>query len=545
MNPSFIRSVVSATFLLVVLLGARVEAQATVRRVPADYPTIQQAIDASVSGDTVLVSPGLYTENINFVGKAIAVTSEGGPDVTIIDGNRVDSVVRFISGEGLTSVLSGFTLQNGIVNSFFSGDGGGITIKDASPTVTNNVITNNSGGNEGGGISIQSGSPTISRNTIQNNTACAQGSGIVVRFGAPLIQGNIVAFNSQSSGCGGGSGGGGIQVTSAISGSSFTQILDNIISNNVHTHGGGIGLNGSGAITIRGNIISGNRASSQGGGISMFNVSPAFIVQNLIISNRADGEGGGIFWSNPPALLANNTIADNDSSRGSGILAFTVFPDAKLVNNIVVAKEGQTAIFCESFSVTEPSAFRFNNVFSLQGTAWGGACSDQTGINGNISADPLFVNPSTGDYHLRRGSPVIDAGDNSAPNLPSTDLDGKPRIQDGNGDGIAVVDMGGYEASPPFNFCIQDDSNGNILRINSTTGGYEFTNCSGFTLSGTGVLTRRGSTITLQQYAGDRRLLARIDGGVNRATAYIQAQGMTFSITDRNIADDTCACAAH
>jgi len=58
-------------------------------------------------------------------------------------------------------------------------------------------------------------------------------------------------------------------------------------------------------------------------------------------------------------------------------------------------------------------------------------------------------------------------------------------------------------------------------------------------------LTKRGSTITLQQYSGDRRLLVRIDGAVNKATAYIQAQGMTFTITDRNIADDTCACAAH
>jgi len=96
-----------------------------------------------------------------------------------------------------------------------------------------------------------------------------------------------------------------------------------------------------------------------------------------------------------------------------------------------------------------------------------------------------------------------------------------------------------------FDICIQDDSNGGILRINSTTGNYEFTNCSGFAASGTGGLIKRGSTIILEQYTGDRRLFARIDGGVNRATAFIQAQGMTFTITDRNSADDTCACAAH
>jgi hypothetical protein len=103
----------------------------------------------------------------------------------------------------------------------------------------------------------------------------------------------------------------------------------------------------------------------------------------------------------------------------------------------------------------------------------------------------------------------------------------------------------GADASA-FDLCIQDDSSGTILRINSTTGEYEYTNCSGFTLGGAGGLIKRGSTIIiLQQYAGDRRVFAKIDVGVNRATAYIQAQGMTFTITDRNIADDTCACTAH
>ena len=93
-----------------------------------------------------------------------------------------------------------------------------------------------------------------------------------------------------------------------------------------------------------------------------------------------------------------------------------------------------------------------------------------------------------------------------------------------------------------FDVCIQDNGNGNVLRINSSTGDYQFTNCSGFTLSGTGGLIKRGAIITMQHYAGDRRVLARIDGGVNKATAYIQAQGLTLTITDRNTADDTCVC---
>jgi 6-phosphogluconolactonase (cycloisomerase 2 family) len=96
-----------------------------------------------------------------------------------------------------------------------------------------------------------------------------------------------------------------------------------------------------------------------------------------------------------------------------------------------------------------------------------------------------------------------------------------------------------------FDVCLQDDSNGNLLQINSTTGDYQFTNCSGFTLSGTGSLMKKGSVITLQHYAADRRVLARIDSSVNKGTASVQvfSQGTTFTITDRNTANNTCACA--
>jgi len=77
---------------------------------------------------------------------------------------------------------------------------------------------------------------------------------------------------------------------------------------------------------------------------------------------------------------------------------------------------------------------------------------------GNIDADPLFVDPDgaddvTGtlddDFRLNEGSPCIDAGDNAAPELPARDLDGNPRVADGNGDIVAVVDMGAYEVQPP------------------------------------------------------------------------------------------------
>ncbi len=88
---------------------------------------------------------------------------------------------------------------------------------------------------------------------------------------------------------------------------------------------------------------------------------------------------------------------------------------------------------------------RTNNIYSAEGAAYGGICADETGLNGNISADPLFVDPLNGNYRLQVNSPAIDAGDNAAPNLPVADLDGNPRIFDGDFDGMVVVDMGALE----------------------------------------------------------------------------------------------------
>src|SRR4029077_10976303 len=67
----------------------------TVINVPANQPTIQSGINASTDGDTVLVAPGTYTENLKFMGKAITVKSAKGAAVTIIDGGGVAPVVTF------------------------------------------------------------------------------------------------------------------------------------------------------------------------------------------------------------------------------------------------------------------------------------------------------------------------------------------------------------------------------------------------------------------------------------------------------------------
>jgi hypothetical protein len=90
---------------------------AKIIQVPADQSTIQAGINAATNGDTVLVSAGTYYEQINFNGKAIVVRSQSGSKVTIIDGLGLPGpVVIFGTGETTSSVLQGFTIQNGSSN---------------------------------------------------------------------------------------------------------------------------------------------------------------------------------------------------------------------------------------------------------------------------------------------------------------------------------------------------------------------------------------------------------------------------------------------
>lgn len=102
----------SALVCAVSLVATAALAQTAIHVGPGQtYTTIQSGIDAANAGDTVLVTPGTYNENINFNGKAI--TSFGGAASTIIDGGLVGPAVTFKTGETSASTISGFTIQHG------------------------------------------------------------------------------------------------------------------------------------------------------------------------------------------------------------------------------------------------------------------------------------------------------------------------------------------------------------------------------------------------------------------------------------------------
>ena len=110
-------------------------AGATTIKVPSQKSTIQAAIDAAKNGDTVLVAPGAYKENINFKGKNIVVTSESGPERTIVDGGNKTAVAKFVHGEKPAAVLNGFTLLNGSGSYSAYDPASGIEINNSSPSI--------------------------------------------------------------------------------------------------------------------------------------------------------------------------------------------------------------------------------------------------------------------------------------------------------------------------------------------------------------------------------------------------------------------------
>ena len=169
------------------LTATSIPVQAKIINVPADSTTIQAAINGASNGDTVLVQPGTYVENINFNGKNIVVGSlflttgdTAYISQTVIDGNQSGSVVTFSNGEGNEAKLIGFSITNGSSN-----DGGGIFCNNfSSPTLSDLLVHSNSTtldfrGYGGGGISCKNGSsPIITKSRIIKNS-CTYGGGLL------------------------------------------------------------------------------------------------------------------------------------------------------------------------------------------------------------------------------------------------------------------------------------------------------------------------------------------------------------------------------
>jgi hypothetical protein len=392
--------------------------------VPDQYPAIQDAINASVYGDTVIVRPGTYKENINFVGKMITVKSEQGAAVTTIDGNQSGSVVTFHRGEKPDSVLDGFSITNG----FDPNGGGGISCYNfAHPTIINNIITGNRA-QYGGGISCYWNCRTVIRNNTITNNVGAWSGGIFCCYSGLTITNNNISGNmavAENKGAGGiglysgcctitgnvitgnvGCQGGGIRCGEA----SRSQIDGNYISKNSAVAGGGLYLNDS-SPTVFNNTLSHNSAKYGGGWYSAGSTGPFF--NNNIINNAASRFGGGFVCYNGNLSMDNTILWGNSSPLGPESWIGPVFPS--------------TVSFYYSDVKGGPSSC---HVEPGCGFIWG---------QGNIDADPVFVDPAEGDFHLTWNSPCRDAGKNSFFLVGDSDFEGDPRKSQG------TVDIGADE----------------------------------------------------------------------------------------------------
>ncbi len=391
-------------------------------RVPADYPTIQAAINAAsfVTNDTILVSPGIYHESVNFNGKAIQLIALNGPAATLIGPPMGMPAVSFTSGETSNSVVAGFTMSYG-----------GVSVSYSSPTIISNQILY-----AGTGVDSYMGSPQIIDNLIVGSI----GSG---------IYGHL---SSDGAGCG-----------IYVEGTGSALIQGNTIRGNQ----AGIGMSSSGSPSVIDNLI----ANNQGDGINMNNECDANIIQNVIQSNS----GAGIYTESPyqsrGPWIINNTVVNNDES-GIWIDDFWA-DDCEIDNNIVV---GSPALNLFPLTESPPYNVKFNDFYSASTNAYLSFdiastnsvvfdLNDISGTNvcGNFSGNPLFACLPGNDFHLLAGSPCTAAGSDLAPLFPSVDYDGLSRDQEPNPNNVA--DLGAYEynSSSPPSPCLYLDCPSNIV----------------------------------------------------------------------------------
>ena len=142
-------------------------------------------------------------------------------------------------------------------------------------------------------------------------------------------------------------------------------------------------------------------------------------------------------------ILVNNTIVAEPGLAEGGAVWIGGFDDGvQFFNNVSIASPAEpvgSAIYCDGTYSQQPPTFTNNDAYSDNGTGLQGTCANQSNQNGNFSANPQFINPTKRNYQLRAGSPAINTGSTSAPDLPKKDLAGHPRVVNGK------IDMGAYE----------------------------------------------------------------------------------------------------
>jgi hypothetical protein len=203
-------------------------------------------------------------------------------------------------------------------------------------------------------------------------------------------------------------------------------VTDSRFLDNVGSTGGGL-FNDHSSPWVVNCIFAGNTAAS-GGGLYNYTSSSPRVINCIFTGNSAESNGGGMVnYSATYPVVTNCTFWGNSGPNGGAIYDAS---SGGYVTNSILWGDSPNEIVTSGWP---PPTVTYSDV---QGGYAG---------TGNIDVDPQFEDPANGDVDLLAGSTCIDAGSNSAPNLPDTDFEGDPRIWDGNGDGTARADMGADE----------------------------------------------------------------------------------------------------
>ena len=316
-----------------------------------------------------------------------------------LKGNNYDNCFHVVTSIECNpnTVLDGFTITGGNANYTYGYPhdcGGGMHNREGSSPMVTNCTFNGNSADYGGGMFNSFSSPTVTNCTFSENRSRIWGAGM---------------YNGESS--------------PTVTNCTFSE-------NRSTQRGGGI-FNSVSSPTVTKCIIS-NNSASYGGGMYNYSNSHTKMTNCTFISNYANVIGGGMYnLDDSSPTVTNCTFSGNSAGNYGGGMHNRNGSNPTVTNCVLWHNLPDQINDWESSSL---STVTYSDV---QG-GWPDA-------NNNIDADPYFVDAEAGNLRLRPGSPCIDVGNNSEPNLPPTDLDGRPRIIDGDCDGIDVVDMGAYE----------------------------------------------------------------------------------------------------
>jgi hypothetical protein len=406
--------------------------------VPTDYATIQAAIDAAVAGDHVLVLPGNYAEQIDFLGKDIVVESADGPGSTALIGEDSPPKVSMISGEGPKAVLRGFTIRDGNDH-----QGAAIRCIGSSPRIEGNIIRSNHGGMTGGAVYCLDGSPLIVGNEFTKNTEPGvlvegtaaplivsnsfyrnEASGISIFGGKATIRGNAFVQNA------GAQNGAGVRVQI----SSSVLIENNLFVENRGNYGGGVFVASSANVDIRGNEFYFNDTYLVGhdGGAVYVNSASATIESNVMYGNRAYDGAGIAAYVGSNVQVRDNVIEAGWAFKNGGAIrvsgSVAVIERNRLARNECYVEPGFTS-YCGGVAVAGVSDLTLRQCEISGSTATRGGAIYITGIGTHVLSGLTLV-----DDTATVGG-ILETTSTPAPTLESSILWGNTGtvILDGSG----------------------------------------------------------------------------------------------------------------